>query len=406
MLGTVQDVTEHRNIEDQLRQALKMEAVGRLAGGVAHDFNNLLTVIHGYSDSVLGRLEADSPVRSAIEEIRAAGVRAAALTRQLLAFSRRAVPEWQVLNINETVIEVETMLRRLIGEDIELRTRLDSALGFTRADPNQLEQVIMNLAVNARDAMPNGGTLTIETRNVELDATYASQHVDVEPGPYLVLSVSDTGIGMGQEVMDHLFEPFFTTKPEGKGTGLGLSTVYGIVRRSQGHVRVYSEPGQGTAFYIYLPRVNDEARFRAAAGEGPHVIGGCETILVVEDDDQLRKMACWMLRGKGYTVLEASTGAEALRVAEHASDVALVLTDMVMPGMSGGELACQLRALNPKIRILFMSGYSDEVVAQRSPTIAESGFIQKPFTPQTLAMKLRSLLNLGTCGDLGHERQP
>ncbi|HWQ54066.1 MAG TPA: PAS domain S-box protein [Bryobacteraceae bacterium] len=398
ILGTVQDVTEHRNIEEQLRQALKMEAVGRLAGGVAHDFNNLLTVIHGYSDSVLNGLEADSPLRNAIEEIRAAGVRAAALTRQLLAFSRRAVPEWQVLNINETVIKVERMLRRLIGEDIELRTRLDPALGFSRADPNQLEQVIMNLAVNARDAMPEGGTLTIETRNVGLDATYASQHVDVEPGPYIVLSVSDTGIGMAQEVMDHLFEPYFTTKQEGKGTGLGLSTVYGIVRRSQGHIRVYSEPGHGTAFYIYLPRVSDKARSPAITVEGQHESGGCELILVVEDDDQLRRMACWMLRGKGYTVLEASTGAEALRVAEHAPGVALVLTDMVMPGMSGGELACQLRALNPKIRILFMSGYSDEAVAQRCPTIAGSAFVQKPFSPQTLSLKLRELLDSGSVG--------
>ncbi len=285
------------------------------------------------------------------------------------------------------------MLRRLIGEDIELRTRLDPALGFSRADPNQLEQVIMNLAVNARDAMPEGGTFTIETRNVELDATYASQHVDVKPGPYVVLSVSDTGVGMGREVMDHLFEPFFTTKPEGKGTGLGLSTVYGIVRRSHGHIRVYSEPGHGTALYIYLPRVNGEARSPAITVEGQHESGGCETILVVEDDDQLRRMACWMLRGKGYTVLEASTGAEALRVAEHAPGVALVLTDMVMPGMSGGEPACQLRALNPKIRILFMSGYSDEAVAQRCPTIAGSAFVQKPFSPQTLSLKLRELLD-------------
>ena len=288
------------------------------------------------------------------------------------------------------------MLRRLIGEDIELRTRLDAALGVVRADSSQIEQVMMNLAVNARDAMPKGGILTIETRNVELDAAYAIQHVDVEPGPYVLLSVSDTGIGMGREVMDHLFEPFFTTKPEGKGTGLGLSTVYGIVKRSHGHVRVHSEPGHGTAIYVYLPRVNDDAPAPAAAAESPHASRGCETILVVEDDDQLRRMACLTLGAKGYRVLEACCGTEALRVVKYASDVALVLTDIVMPGMSGGELACQVRAVNPKIRFLFMSGYSDEAVAQHCPTIADSAFVQKPFTPQTLGVKIRELLEPGT----------
>lgn len=395
MLGTFQDITEYRNVEEQLRQAQKMEAVGRLAGGVAHDFNNLLTVIDGYSDFVLGRLERESPLRGAIEEIRTAGIRAAALTRQLLAFSRKSVPELRVLNINESVAEVEKMLRRLIGEDIELRTRLDPGLGFARADPNQLEQVMMNLAINARDAMPEGGTLTIETRNTELDAASAVRHVDLEPGPYVVLSVSDTGVGMGKEVMDHLFEPFFTTKPEGKGTGLGLSTVYGIVRRSRGHVRVYSEPGLGTAIHVYLPRVNDSAHAATVPVESSDPSRGHETILVVEDDDQLRRMACLMLGAKGYTVLEAGTGAEALRVVERASDVALVVTDIVMPGMSGGELACQIKAINPKLRILFMSGYSDEGVAQHCPTMADGAFVQKPFTSQALGAKIRELLDSG-----------
>lgn len=396
MLGAVQDVTESRNIEEQLRQAQKMEAVGRLAGGVAHDFNNLLTVIQGYTDVVFNGLERESPLRSAIGEIRTAGIRAAALTRQLLAFSRRAAPAWQHLNVNETIAEIEKMLRRLIGEDIEVRTRLDPALGFTRADPNQIEQVIMNLAVNARDAMPKGGTLTIETRNVELDATYSAQHADVQPGPYIVLSVSDTGMGMSHEVMDHLFEPFFTTKPEGKGTGLGLSIVYGIVRQSHGHVRPYSEPGHGTTIYVYLPRIGEVADAQPVPAESRQPSGGCETILVVEDDDQLRKMACLTLGAQGYRVLEAATGAEALQVAAHASGIALVLTDIIMPGMSGAELARQLRAENPRIKLLFMSGYSDEAVTQHCPTIVDTGFVQKPFTPQTLGARIREFLDLGT----------
>lgn len=396
MLGAVQDITEHRSIEEQLRQAQKMEAVGRLAGGVAHDFNNLLTVIHGYADVVFNGLEEESPLRSAVGEIRTAGIRAAALTRQLLAFSRRAVPSWQHLNVNETVAEIEKMLRRLIGEDIELRTRFDPALGIARADPNHIEQVIMNLAVNARDAMPKGGTLTIETRNVELDAAYAAQHADVQPGRYVLLSVSDTGIGMSKEVMDHLFEPFFTTKPEGRGTGLGLSIVYGIVRQSHGHVRPYSEPGHGTTICVYLPRVNELADAQAVPVVSRSPSGGGETILVVEDDDQLRKMACLTLGAQGYTVLEAATGPEALRVAARTSGIALVLTDIIMPGMSGAELAQALRAENPRVKLLFMSGYSDEAVMLHCPAIADTGFVQKPFTPQTLDARIRELLDLGT----------
>lgn len=393
MLGAVQDITEERNVKEQLRRAQRMEALGTLAVGVVHDFNNLLTVIHGYTDLVLNNLEEESPLRSAVGEIRTAGIRAAALTRQILSFSRRGASVWGHVNINETIAEMGKMLRRLIGSHIELRTRLDPALGTTRADRNHLEQVIMNLAVNACDAMPQGGILTIETRNVDLDAEYAALHEDVQPGPHIAVSVSDTGTGMSQGVMKHLFEPFFTTKPEGKGTGLGLSIVDGIVQECHGHIRLCSELGHGTTICIYLPRSIEMADTSMVPIENGRPSCGRETILVVEDDEQVRKLACLILGAQGYTVLEAATGPEALQLAARTSGLALVLTEFILPGMGGTELAQQLKAENPNVKLLFMSGYSDEAVTQHTRTTTGTGFVQKPFTPETLGTRIREVLD-------------
>ena len=392
-LGMIVDMTERRQLEHQLQQAQKMEAIGRLAGGVAHDFNNLVTVITGYSDLLLRSLEETSPLRRIIEEMKRAGERAALLTRQLLAFSRNQPIEPRPLDVNGVIADTEKMFRRLIGEDIELITNLRPDIGPVRADPGQLQQVLINLVVNARDAMPQGGTLTIETDRVELDAEYAARRGNVLPGPYVVLSVSDTGCGMDAETLSHIFEPFFTTKGE-KGTGLGLATVYGIVAQCGGHIDVMSEVGQGTTFKIYLPRIVASHQEEVTSAPCGGAYGGTETILVAEDEPLVRELIREVLQRQGYAVLEASNGVEALEVARrHAGPIHLLLTDVVMPQMNGTELAAELRSVRPETKVLFMSGYSSR--AGRSLALLESPamFLTKPFTPEALAAQVRLILD-------------
>ena len=389
----VEDVTQQRAMERQLAQALKMEAVGQLAGGVAHDFNNLLTVILGSADLLLETVAADSPDRAEIADIKQAAVRAATLTRQLLAFSRQQVLQPQVLDLNEVVSGMQKMLGRLIGEDIELRTALDPALGTVRADPGQMEQIVLNLAVNARDAMPDGGQLTIETSNADLDAGYVATHGPAIPGPYVLLAVTDTGTGMDQTTQAHVFEPFFTTKEQGKGTGLGLATVYGIVKQSGGLIWLYSEPGQGATFKVYLPRLT-AAVTAHVPNHAPHALKGTETILVVEDDKTVRSLTQRVLAGQGYTVLVAENGAAGLRLARgHAGAIDLLITDVVMPAMNGRELAKQFTEGHPQARVLFLSGYAGEAIARRGILEAGVNFLQKPFTIEALAQKVREVLD-------------
>ena len=387
------DVTERRALEQRFLQAQKMEAVGRLAGGVAHDFNNLLTAILGYADLLLYGLPTLSPLRPDLEEIRRAADRAGALTRQLLAFSRKQVLEMRVLDLNELVADVDKMLRRLLGEDIDVLTKLGSALGAVRADAGQLEQVIVNLAVNARDAMPEGGKLTIETRNAELDDSYVREHVPVQPGRYVMLAVSDSGIGMSAETLSHVFEPFFTTKEPGKGTGLGLATVYGIVKQSGGHVWCYSERGAGTTFKVYLPRVDaplDQISARAVSARTQ----GSETILFVEDDAVLRELIRRQLERHGYTVLEAGTADAAAALArEHVGPIHLLLADVVLPGASGPQLADELLARRTDLKVLFMSGYTEDAIVHRGVLAPNTAFINKPFSGENLAAKVRDVLD-------------
>ncbi|PIV19920.1 MAG: hybrid sensor histidine kinase/response regulator [Deltaproteobacteria bacterium CG_4_8_14_3_um_filter_45_9] len=381
-------------LQDQLRQSQKMEAIGRLAGGIAHDFNNLLTVIKGYSQLSLVEIKEGDPLRGDIEEIKNAADRAADLTRQLLAFSRRQIMEMKVLDLNDLLKNLDKMLRRVIGEDIELVTPLAEDLGRVKADPGQIEQVIMNLSVNARDAMPEGGKLTIETANVELDGAYARNHVAVTPGRYVMISVSDTGVGMAPEVRDRVFDPFFTTKEKGKGTGLGLSTVYGIVKQSDGNIWVYSEPGKGTAFKIYLPRVDEPLEEAGEVVVQKEIVGRGETILVVEDEEEVRKLAVQILRRQGYTVLEASQGNETSHICEqHKGAIHLMVMDVVMPGMNGRELAKSLEPHHPEMQVLYMSGYTDNAIVHHG--ILEKGlnFIQKPFTLEGLLRKVREVLD-------------
>jgi signal transduction histidine kinase len=388
------DVTEKRSLEAQLFQSQKMESMGRLAGGVAHDFNNLLGVISGYGELLHKRVRGDPRLRRYAEDIVKAAQRAAGLTGQLLAFSRRQVLQPKVLDLNSVVGETETMLRRVIGEDVQLVTVFDDRLGAVKADPGQMEQVLMNLAVNARDAMPKGGRLTIETGNVQLDRTYAQQHPGVAPGRYVMLAVSDTGHGIAPEVKARIFEPFFTTKEPGRGTGLGLATVHGIVKQSDGHVWVYSEPGHGTTFKIYLPAADEVAAEDAADAVEPELPRGSETVLLVEDEGSLRELVRECLEALGYTILEARHGAEALTVCEgHADDIHVLMTDVVMPGMSGRELGERLRALRPELRVLYMSGYTDDAVVLHGVLAEKMAFLQKPFTEQALARKLREVLD-------------
>jgi signal transduction histidine kinase len=379
-------------LEDQFRQAQKMEAIGRLAGGVAHDFNNLLTTILGYCEILLMRKQPE-PDRGNLDEIRMAAERASRLTAQLLAFSRKQVLLPKVLDLNALIDETQKMLGRLIGEDIELEVALHPEVAYIKADPGQVEQVIMNLAINARDAMPGGGKLTIETHNVELDASYAGQHIEARTGPHVMLAVTDTGIGMDRETVAHLFEPFFTTKEQGKGTGLGLSTVYGIVKQSGGSIGVYSEPGKGTSFKVYFPPAGDRPEQRPAAPQVRNDRGN-ETILLVEDDDAVRQLSKRILEGNGYTVVEAAHGAEALAVSEkHNGQLHLLVTDLIMPQVGGRELAARISSKRPDLPVLFMSGYTEDAVVHHGVLEKDLAFIQKPFTPATLARRVREILD-------------
>jgi PAS domain S-box-containing protein len=390
----VRDVTEQRRLQAQLVQAVKMEAVGRLAGGIAHDFNNLLTAIVGSAELMLDSLGPAAPERVEAQEIHAAAFRAADLTRQLLAFSRQQVLAPKVVDLNEVVAGMERMLQRLIGEDIGLATSLAPDLGAVRADVSQLEQVIVNLAVNARDAMPRGGKLTIETANAEIDAAYAREHgVPGAAGPCVLLAVSDTGSGMDAETQARIFEPFFTTKPAGKGTGLGLATVYGIVKQSGGLIWVYSEVGHGTAFKVYLPRVEDAVESVRGLREAT-TLRGTETILVVEDQAEVRNTTRKILGARGYQVLVAATGPHALSIADqHLGPIHALVTDVVMPGMSGREAARLLTQARPQMRVLYFSGYTDNAIVHHGVLDPGVAFLQKPFTAEALARKLREVLD-------------
>jgi signal transduction histidine kinase/CheY-like chemotaxis protein len=392
--------------EEQLRQAQKMDAVGKLAGGIAHDFNNLLMVIRGDSDLMLRRLPPGHPLRPNAEGVREAADQAATLTRQLLAFSRKQVVAPRLVDLNGIVASIHAMLERLLGETINLVTVTAPDLGGVKADPGQMEQMILNLCVNARDAMPDGGRLTIRTANADLDEEAAKEWNDARPGPYVMLEVSDTGGGMDPETRAHLFEPFFTTKEQGKGTGLGLSTVYGTVQQSGGHISVESEPGQGSTFRVYLPRVAAPAIAaeprRAGGSAAPRpdaagevlVAGRGETILLVEDAERVRAVVREILEMSGYAVLEAHHGAEALELSNrHAGPIHLLVTDVVMPQMSGRELAQRLATLRPDLKVLYMSGYTDDAIVRHGVLASGIAFLSKPFTPDALALKVRELLD-------------
>jgi PAS domain S-box-containing protein len=399
MVGFISDVSEQRMLESQLRQAQKMEAVGRLAGGVAHDFNNLLTVIKGYSRMVLEDLKSEAKVRASVEHIDDAAERAASLTQHLLAFSRKQVLQPRVLDLNALMVNLDTMLRRVIGEDVVIETVAAKGLGSVKADPGQIEQVIMNLVVNARDAMPAGGTLTLETANIDLDEAYARDHDGVRPGRYVMLAVSDTGMGMDPQIQSRIFEPFFTTKELGRGTGLGLSTVYGIVKQSDGHIWVYSEPGKGTTFKIYFARVDDRAEAMAKAPKSATNVRGDQTILLVEDDQQVRELTRMILSSSGYTVLVAENRAALAKIcAEYAEEIELLLTDVVMPGISGREAAGMVTARWPEVKVLYMSGYTENSIIHHGVLDTETFFLPKPFTPSALTSKVRGVLE--------QERQP
>lgn len=393
------DVSREIELEEQLRQSQKMEAVGQLAGGIAHDFNNLLTAILGNSEMLIANTSEDDERRADLDEIRQAGLRAAALTRQLLAFSRRQVMEPAVLDLNEVVVNVTKMIKRLIGEHVELVMGLASDLGQVNADPGQIEQVVLNLAVNARDAMPEGGKLLIETANAELDKQYMGSHASVEPGAYVMLAISDTGEGMDEETRLRIFEPFFTTKEPGKGTGLGLSTVYGIIKQSNGCIWVYSEQGQGTTFKVYLPRVEvleDEIVRSARRKTGPQPLHGTvsETALLVEDDEGVRAVVRKTLESNGYLVVEAGSAAEAARVAQYyEGPIDFLITDLILPETSGRDLAQTIAALRPDVRVLYMSGYSDNAVLRHGMLSPDMEFIAKPFTQELLLEKVRRVLD-------------
>ncbi len=393
LLGVATEITERKRLEEQLLQSQKMEAVGQLAGGVAHDFNNILTAIVGYTDLLAAELASNVRQLEDLEEIRKAARRAAALTRQLLAFSRKQVLEPRIIDVNSVVLNLDKMLRSLISENIELKTDLADNLGAARADPNQIEQVIMNLAINARDAMPDGGTVTIETGNVTLDDAYAAQHVSVIPGEYVMLAVSDTGCGMDEKTQSRIFEPFFTTKPAGRGTGLGLSTVYGIVKQTGGNIWLYSEPGKGTTFKIYLPAIAalPEDIGKVAPAEAPR--RGAGTVLVVEDDEQLRRLTHRALDAQGYTVLVADRGATALDIARrHKGEIDLLLTDVIMPDTNGRKLAETIQAARPGMRVLYMSGYPDGAIASHGMLEPGVAYLAKPFTTDAITRRVREVL--------------
>ena len=387
------DAAPRLRLEEQLRQSQKMESIGMLAGGIAHDFNNLLTIISGYSHMLADGLAGDPRNRSAAEQVIKASERAAALTSQLLAFSRRQAAQVKTIDINGLVKGMEPMLRRLIGEHINMRISAAPDLGNVHADPGQIEQIVMNLVVNARDAMPEGGRLLLETDNVDLNDTYVGEHLEVRPGPYVRLAVSDTGVGMDLETREKVFEPFFTTKEKGQGTGLGLSMVYGIAKRSGGTVNLYSEPGRGTTVKVYLPRATrPELDIQPDALADP--VGGWETVLLVEDEDEVRSFVRTALESKGYRVFVAADGDEALRISkQHADPIHLLITDMVMPEMSGADVAKRLRRQRPGLQVLYMSGYTDAAINHNGFADRPIHFISKPFNPSDLARKVRSVLD-------------
>ncbi len=389
------ELVERKQLEAQFLQAQKLEGIGQLAGGIAHDFNNLLTAIGGYADLIWDALPHNQPIRSDPEEIQKAVTRASNLTRQLLAFARKQIIEPRILNLNDLIGDMDKLLRRVIGEDIDLITRPEPDLGCVKADPGQIEQVILNLAVNARDAMPNGGKLTIETRDVFLDNNYAAGHQSAPEGSYVLLAVSDTGSGMDADVQAHAFEPFFTTKAQGHGTGLGLATCYGIVKQHGGNIWVYSEIGQGTTFKIYLPHVDEAASTLAAQALPPIGLRGKETVLVVEDETAVRELVTRVLRAQGYLVLEASNGAEAIRVAEAYAPavIDLLLTDVVMPELGGQAAAAQISTRNSSMKVLFISGYTDSAIVHHGRLKEGVAFLHKPFTPAMLTRKVREVLD-------------
>jgi nitrogen-specific signal transduction histidine kinase/CheY-like chemotaxis protein len=389
------DVTGRRQLEDRLRQAQKMEAVGMLAGGVAHDFNNLLTIISGYSQLILNALAPGDPNHYSAEQILKAGERAATLTQQLLAFSRPQVLQPRVLDLNKLVTSLSTLLRRLIGEDVDLQLDLRADLGRVSADAGQIEQVLMNLVVNARDAMPKGGTLTIETANVELDESYSRRHLATKPGPYVQIAVSDNGGGMDEATQARLFEPFFTTKAVGRGTGLGLSTVFGIVKQSGGNLDVYSVPDRGTSVKVYLPRIDQPAAVEAESTR-KRAASGSETVLLVEDDEMVRSLVREALVRTGYKVMDTSDPLEARRLSgSYRGTIHLLITDVVMPKVSGRELAEELRARRGGMKVLYMSGYTDNAIVNTGILQKEVAFLQKPFTPAALTQKVREVLEGG-----------
>jgi PAS domain S-box-containing protein len=397
MEGIMVDITDRKHLETQLQQSRKMEAVGRLAGGIAHDFNNLLTIITGYTDLALSRPAIPLELRADIERIENAAARAAALVRQLLAFSRKQVLQPKTLDLNSIVINLDKLLRRLMDDNIEMTTAVSENVGKVKADPAQIEQVLMNLVVNARDAMPQGGRIVIETSNIDLDSAYADGHASVKPGRYVMLAVSDTGMGMDRDTVAHIFEPFYTTKESGRGTGLGLSTVYGIVKQSGGYIWVYSELGNGSTFKVYLPRIEDSVDEVAPLPVSLDSQRGSETILLVEDEEAVRDLIQTVLNDQGYNVIPSRDTQHALQIAEtFAHEIHLLLTDVVMPGMSGRELAAHITARRRGIRVLFMSGYTDNVIT--SGGVLEKGitFLQKPFSPGQLTQKVRDVLTRTT----------
>lgn len=390
---SMSDITEQRELEERFRQAQKMESIGRFAGGIAHDFNNYIMVINWHCEMLESHLPSNDPARDMLAQIMAANEQTKSLTRQLLAFSRKQVLEPRILNLNHVVQETEKMMRRLIGEDIEVIAHLDAALGSVNADPSQIYQVLMNLVVNARDAMPSGGTLTIATSNVDLDHIFANQYRDLTPGAYVHLSVTDTGCGMDEETRQHIFEPFFTTKAAGSGTGLGLATVYGVMRQSGGSILVHSEPGQGASFRLYLPRTDATANAGPTGRPAGLLLSGTETILVVEDHEEVRNMVANSLKRYGYTVLEARNGEEALKLAAaHSGAFDLLITDMVMPGMNGRDLADRLTVLHAGLKVLYVSGYATNLIAEKGVLDAGMAFLHKPFSMTTLAARVRELL--------------
>jgi PAS domain S-box-containing protein len=396
VLGVAIDITARKQLEEQFLQSQKMEAIGRLAGGVAHDFNNLLLAITGYAELLANRLDPLHPSAVHVQQIWKAADSAAALTRQLLAFSRRQVLQPQVIDLNEIVGNIASLMKRLIGEEIRLETRFTTPLARVSADPGQMEQVLMNLAVNARDAMPGGGRLTIETANVVLDEHYVAKHGTATAGPHVVLAISDTGVGMDETVQRRLFEPFFTTKERGKGTGLGLATIYGIVKQSGGSIWVYSEPGRGSCFKVYLPVSTaphaEQAPPEERSGDG--TLTGTETILVVEDQPEVRSVTCEMLLAYGYTVLDAGSGAEAIEIARrHAGPIDVLLTDVVMPELSGKQVAAQVQLDRPGLRVIYTSGYTDNAIVHHGVLDPDLAFLQKPFSSGALAQKIRDVLD-------------